>query len=261
MQVAGRALLERSAPRARSAGFFFDFDGTLAPIQADPEIVVPTLGVAARLAELAGLVKRVAIVSARPIEFLRRRFEGLSGVALFGLYGLEMVGPDGRVRTDPTAAEFIPAVQALAERAAEEMPTGVRVEYKRLSLALHYRTTPERRDAVENWADERAAELGLFIERGRMVVELKPPVGHDKGTVIEQETGDLTCAWYFGDDLSDRRAFAVLTARAAGGDFVAVKVAVANAETGDELEAEADLIIPSPPAVPDFLAGVIAGLR
>ena len=50
----------------------------------------------------ARAVARVAIVSARPVSFLRPRFETLSHVDLYGLYGLE-VWHDGEVVTEPAA--------------------------------------------------------------------------------------------------------------------------------------------------------------
>ena len=48
-----------------------------------------------------------------------------------------------------------------------------------------------------------------------MVLELKPPVDQDKGMVISEAVRDAGCAWYFGDDISDIKAFAALRAREA----------------------------------------------
>jgi trehalose 6-phosphate phosphatase len=92
-----------------------------------------------------------------------------------------------------------------------------------------------------------------------MVVELKPPGQRDKGTVIAEAIRDAGCAWYFGDDLSDIKAFRALRQRAAEDPgFFGVCVAVANPETGQELSAVADLTLDSPTALADFLT---AGLR
>ena len=69
-----------------------------------------------------------------------------------------------------------------------------------------------------------------------MVLELKPPVDRDKGMVINEIVRDAEGAWYFGDDVSDIKAFAALRARAAADpDFFGVCVAVANPETGHEV--------------------------
>jgi len=237
--------------------FFFDFDGTLAPIQDDPDTVQPAPGVVDALDALSRRVAGVAIVSARPVEFLRARFGQVPDITLFGVYGLELQRPGGALETDPSALPFVDAMADLAERARAELPPGVLVEYKRLSVALHYRTAPALRDRVEGWGRARAAELGLRAQPGRMVLELKPPGERDKGSVLLAETAGLSCAWYFGDDVADLKAFAALDAReAADPGFRGVRVAVANPETGQELIAAADLHIDTPADVPALPAAL-----
>src|SRR5437660_609245 len=71
------AALSATAARADKCVFFFDFDGTLAPILDDPDAVQPAPGILDAIAELAGRVKKVTIVSARPVDFLRDRFPGI----------------------------------------------------------------------------------------------------------------------------------------------------------------------------------------
>ncbi|MEV0615973.1 trehalose-phosphatase [Nonomuraea sp. NPDC050404] len=243
--------------RTRS-GFFFDFDGTLAPIMRDPAAVFPVAGAVARLRALAGLVGRVAIVSARPAAFLCERFAEVPQARLFGLYGMQTV-VDGRVRTDAGARPWAPVMRTLIADAGRELPGEVLVEDKALMVALHYRAAPELRRAVERWASDKAAELGLREQYGRMVVELRPPVKSDKGTIIERETETLTRAWYFGDDLSDGLAFDALRGRQDRDPaFLGVKVAVANGETGDDLARGADFTVDRPEDTPAMLDQVIA---
>ncbi len=256
------AAFRLTADRRDRCGCFFDFDGTLAPIQDDPATVLPVPGAVDALARLSGLVEKVMVVSARPVEFLRSRLAGLPDVALFGLYGLESQHGTGPVRTHPDAARFEPVMAELAARATAELPGGVGVEYKRLSVALHYRTAPHLREQVERWAELRAGELGLPVQPGRMVVELKPPGGRDKGGVLAEQLAGLSCAWYFGDDLSDLRAFAALDERERlDPTFTGVRVAVANPESGDTLRSAADLRVDGPERVPDLLAELTGMLR
>ncbi|GAA3663301.1 hypothetical protein GCM10022224_029100 [Nonomuraea antimicrobica] len=239
------------------SGFFFDFDGTIAPILRDPAAVFPVPGAVERLRVLAGLVSRVAIVSARPAAFLSDRFAAVPQVRLYGLYGMQTV-VDGQVRTDAEARPWAPLMRDLAADALRDLPGEVLVEDKALLVALHYRTAPALRGAVERWASTKAAELGLREQYGRMVVELRPPVEHDKGTVVEREAETLTRAWYFGDDLSDGRAFDVLRDRELRDPaFLGVRVAVANGETGDELARRADFTVSAPEDTPDLLDHVI----
>jgi trehalose 6-phosphate phosphatase len=253
--------LALTASRAAATGFFLDFDGVLAPIQEDPETVAPVPGAAAALQRLAGRVRRVAIISARPVEFLRGRFADAPGVALHGLYGLEHIGPDGKAVALPEAEAWAPVMQELAARARRELPASVGVEYKRLSVALHYRTAPETRDAVAAWARSQGEARGVRMERGRMVYELRPPIDLDKGTFVRDSIGDLACAWYFGDDVPDVRAFEALRDRAAvDPGFAGVRVAIENPETGGELARAADLVLESPHVLPGFLHEVTEAL-
>jgi trehalose 6-phosphate phosphatase len=247
-----------TAGRAADTTFFFDFDGVLSPVTDDPEASQPVAAVPGVLEQLAASVRRVAIVSARPVSFLRSRFASLERVDLYGLYGLE-VWHEGEVVTEPAALPWIPAMADLTERARAELPGAVLVEFKRLSVALHWRTAPQLAPVVERWGHEQAERLGLKIQGGRMVVELKPPVDQDKGMVITEGVRDAGCAWYFGDDMSDIKAFDALRAReAVDPAFFGVAVAVANPETGAEVSSAADLTLESPDAVTAFLTD---GLR
>lgn len=265
MSIAGRAPLTAeqavtlSAPLAGEIGFFFDFDGTLAAIQADPGAVQPIPGVVERLVELAALVDRIGIVSARPVSFLAERFGKVPGIALYGLYGLESMR-DGEVSVDPEVVPWVPVVRRLVEAARHELPADVLVEDKHLAVALHYRLAPHRRDEVETWANREADRLGLAVQLGRMVAEVKPAVARDKGVVIEHEIDGLAGAWYVGDDISDRRAFEVLAEHeAAHPGFLGIRVAVTNTETGGALSDLADFVLAAPEAMPQMLAAVTRG--
>lgn len=244
--------------RAGQCVLFFDFDGTLAPVEDDPNAVQPAPKVLTAIDALSAVVQRVAIVSARPVDFLRDRFASLTHVDLYGLYGLEHSHQGGETVTEEAALPWIPTMAALARQARAELPAGTLVEYKRLSVALHYRTAPELAGTVEAWGRGQADQLGLKVQAGRMVLELKPPVDRDKGMVIDEAVRSANCAWYFGDDVSDIKAFAALRAReAADPDFFGVCVAVANPETGHEVSTAADLTIESPEALGDFLMSAV----
>jgi trehalose 6-phosphate phosphatase len=241
-----------SAQLGRTA-FFFDFDGTLSAIGPDPEQVRPVDDAPEALAALAGQSAYCAVVSARPVAFLAKQFQAAPGIELHGLYGLEHSADGGAtVTTSPAAAPYRPVIDEAARVAEAELPTAL-VERKGLSCAVHYRNTPELADAVELWAAGYATEHGLKVQRGRMVVELKPPVERDKGHVVREvleAQPELVGGWFFGDDLGDRPAFAALAERAGREPaFEAVRVAIANPE-GDPLADLADLMLDRPEEVP-----------
>jgi len=81
-------------PRGRrTGGFFLDFDGTLAPIEEDPDAVRPVPGAGPRRwRRLASAVGRVEIVSARPAAFLADRLRAAGPLTLHGLYGARGAG-------------------------------------------------------------------------------------------------------------------------------------------------------------------------
>ncbi|NJC81206.1 trehalose-phosphatase [Planosporangium mesophilum] len=252
--------LSTTAARADRCVFFFDFDGTLAPIQDDPDAVQLAPGVLGAITDLAARVKRVSLVSARPVDFLRSRFPGVP-LTLHGLYGLESQYGAGETVTYPPALPYADVIAELARRAERELPDDVLVEYKRLSVALHYRSAPELRDTVHAWAQEQAGRHGLREQEGRMVIELKPSVQRDKGSVVAEEIEGFSCAWYFGDDLGDLAAFRALAdRRTTHPDFLGVRVAVRNPETGAEVAAAADLHLEGPSAVPPFLQKAVTAL-
>jgi trehalose 6-phosphate phosphatase len=253
------AAIPLTVARVADSAFFFDFDGTLAPIADDPHGVQPVAGVLDAITELARRVRRVVIVSARPAPFLVERFGELPGVSLYGLYGLE-VHRNGSTETNPAALPYADRMVELAELARVELPSSVLVEFKGLSVALHYRTVPALAGVVQAWAAEQRERHQLAAQHGRMVVELKPPVSRNKGNVVLDETADgVTCAWYFGDDVSDLAAFAALDEREARDPgFLGVRVAVTNLETGADLAAAADFRLESPVDVVDLITQVSA---
>lgn len=236
--------------------FFFDFDGTLSAIGPDPEKVEPVEGAAQALAALVERSGYCAVVSARPVEFLARQLRAVPGLALHGLYGLEYSADGGaNVATLPEAAPYRPVIDEAA-RAAQAAVPGALIEHKGLSCAVHFRNAPELADDAESWARAYAAEHGLKVQLGRMVVELKPPVERDKGHVVREalrERPELVGGWFFGDDLGDRPAFAALSERAERPPaFTAVRVAVANPE-GDPLADVSDLVLDQPAQVPGLI--------
>lgn len=251
-----------TSARAAECMLFFDFDGVVAPVGDDPNAVQPVPEVMSAIAGLASVVQRVSVVSARPVDFLRERFGHLTDLDLYGLYGLEHSRGAGETVTEPAALPWVPAMAELAERARAELPEGALVEYKRLSVALHYRTNPRVAGEVEAWGRAEAQRLGLKVQTGRMVIELKPPVDRDKGMVISEVAQGAGCAWYFGDDVSDIKAFDALRAlEAADPQFFGICVAVANPETGQEVSRAADLTLDSPQALGKFLAEALQTLR
>ena len=236
------------------SGVLTDFDGTVAPIVADPASARLLAGTDVVLAELARRYALVAVISGRPVAFLMDRLGHIPGLVLSGLYGLERAR-DGSVETSPEAGAWRAAVDEVARAAESAVPDGVGVERKGLSVALHFRTAPDLGGWVEGWAAGQATRTGLVVHPGKMSVELRPPVRSDKGTVVASLAAGLDRVCFLGDDLGDLPAFAALATMAAGGvDTLAV--AVDSAETPDELLAAADVVVDGPEGAQSLLVAL-----
>jgi trehalose 6-phosphate phosphatase len=235
--------------RPAVAAVVLDFDGTLSPIVDVAADARPVDGAIDLLDHLARRLGLVAVMSGRPVDFLRPLLP--PNVVLSGLYGLEVVR-DG-VRHDlPGAGAWREVVADVARISADRGPDGMVVEPKGLSLTLHYRTRPDVAPAVQAWADAQAARSGLVARPAKMSVELHPPIAADKGTALEALTSGLSAVCYAGDDRGDLPAFDALDRLAAAGVHT-LRVAVAGSEVPPELVARADLVVDDPEGIVDLL--------
>ena len=237
-----------------TAGIFSDFDGTLAPIVDDPEDARPSPGVTDALRRLAQTAGRVGVISGRPAAFLAEHL-GDTGALLWGLYGLEHVerDDDGRphVVSLAEAEEWRAIVDEVAASARDEVGDEA-VERKPLALTIHYRRMPDRQEQVRAWAERAAAETGLTLDEARMSYELRPPVPHGKGVVLEEAAAGLRAACFLGDDRGDLDAFDALDRLASRGVAV-VRIGVRSDEAPADLLDRADLVVDGPPAVVEVL--------
>jgi trehalose 6-phosphate phosphatase len=226
-----------------------DFDGTLAAIVEDPAAARPFDGVVEVLGGLSRRYATVAVVSGRPLAFLEAHLP--EAVDLVGLYGLE--ARVGGARSALAGAErWRDEVERVAVLARAQLPPGVTVESKGLSLTLHHRTHPDLAGVVGDVAGALAADSGLVLRPARMSVELHPPVAADKGTALAELLADRRAACFIGDDAGDLPAFDALDAFAGGGGQ-AVRVAVRSAEAPAEVLARADVVVDGPAAVVELL--------
>jgi trehalose 6-phosphate phosphatase len=235
----------RAVALAGSPVVLLDLDGTLAPIVAHPARArVDAAAIAAIHALLAAEVT-VGIVTGRPSHEARALLPGLGDVAIAGLYGLE-------------GAPEVPAdVIDELERAAGAVP-GAWVERKGATAAVHVRASPEASWAPLAARLERIARgSGLEVHAGKAVFDLVPAGVGRKGAAVERLADGADSVVYAGDDLPDLEAFAALDRLAADGRYV-VRVAVAQAESPDELLRAADVVVPDPAALAAWLAALAA---
>jgi trehalose 6-phosphate phosphatase len=238
-------LLSTLATSPARAAVIVDFDGTLAPIVDDPPAAAPLPEAVATLGRLARSVGRVAVVSGRPVSFLRERLP-VEGLVIFGQYGVERF-EGTEVTTVPAAACWMDAVRQTADKAEAELPD-LFVERKGdVAVGLHWRRRPDLETEATDLGRRLAAEFGLRLEPGRQTLELRPPLDVDKGTAVEELASAASAALFIGDDRGDLAAFDALTRLVDEGRLAhAVRVAVRSAEAPAELLERADLVVDGP---------------
>ncbi len=192
-----------------------DFDGTLAHIVDDPATAFGHAHAVDALARLSPLIGRVAIVTGRPVHqvlelggFLDR--PGFEHLVVCGQYGAERWDAvDGAPAPSHLVAPVQQALDTLPEWLAEHDVPDARLESKGLAVAVHTRGLGDGvRDRLIEPLTTLAASLGLTVELGREVIELRLP-GWDKGIVLEGlvEEFDVRHVVFAGDDLGDIPAF------------------------------------------------------
>jgi trehalose 6-phosphate phosphatase len=262
---AGLAALLDDPGRALVA---LDFDGTLSPIVADPAKARAHPGAVPALREVAAVVGTVAVITGRPAASAvdLGGFEAVPGLIVLGHYGLERWA-DGTLDSPPS----LPGVEAARARlpgllARAGAPDGTRIEDKGHAVAVHTRQAADPQAALDRLRDPLAglaAQYGLAVEPGRMVIELRPQ-GMDKGqalrTLVQQQKP--SAVMFCGDDLGDVAAFdAVRELRREG--VPGLTVFSGSAEV-TALAQPADLVVDGPDGVVALLgalASAVTGAR
>ncbi|MFA0960390.1 trehalose-phosphatase [Roseivirga sp. BDSF3-8] len=226
---------------------FLDFDGTLAPIENDPEKASLPAEVKDTLVKIKQAGLHVAVVSGRDRADVARKV-GLPDLYYAGSHGFDISGPGGFHDHLDAAVEMLPELDE-AEASLKKQLSGVKgalVERKRFAIAIHYRNVADTevdkvREAVEA---EKQQHSRLKMLGGKKIYELKPDVKWDKGQAVLwllkrfEVDKESTPVFYLGDDLTDEDAFRVL-----GGKGLGIIVGPDGRET------EADYALEDIPAV------------
>jgi len=181
-----------------------DYDGTLAPIVGRPDEATMAGHTRELLARVARRFPTVILTGRSRIDALRL-LGGISVLEVIGSHGLETPGG--------TAARFLGRVGQWRARLAERLRTlsGVAIEDKRYSLAVHYRHAPDPAAAQEQIEQVAALLEGARILGGKAVINVVPQEAPHKGAALLAACARLGCrrALYVGDDETDEDVFAL----------------------------------------------------
>lgn len=225
------------------AALFLDFDGTLVELAEAPDAIAVPPGLAPMLERLRRrLDGRLAVVSGRALADLERHLP-LHGIAFSGSHGLELQLADG-TRLPLSIPIGLDDVREKVEAFAAAAD-GLLVEEKPAGIALHFRQAPRQAERADAFMSALARKRGFSIQRGNMVVELRPE-GATKGDALKAFMTEPKFHGarpvFVGDDLTDEHAFEA--AAALGGAGVLV---------GPPRESAARYLLPSVAAVAAWL--------
>lgn len=199
----------------RTPALFLDYDGTLTPIVARPELA--TLNSLTRqLLDLLATHMPVAIVSGRDRADVER-LVGLPQLAYVGSHGFDISCPNGIGKRCDRGEPFLPALDAAESdlRSAMGDLPGVLIERKRFSIAVHYRAVEDRNLSFVAQAVGAAAthQPNLKITSGKKVYDIRPAIDWHKGKAIRDLFDTLGLNFqshvpiFVGDDETDEDGF------------------------------------------------------
>ncbi|WP_112246215.1 trehalose-phosphatase [Kribbella monticola] len=261
---AGREGWEAIVKEPGGAVIASDFDGTLSPLVEDPAMSRAADGALDALARLAGTVGQVAIVTGRPALVATELsgvtgHAGLSGLVVLGHYGLERwEASTGAITSEPVPEGVAVARERLPGVLQEAGLPDAYVEDKDSSLAVHTRRLPDPAGALEALRtplSELAESVGLHLEPGNLVLELRPP-GIDKGVALRRllESTGARSILYAGDDLGDLAAFKAIDSLRSEGLYAVLVAARSSGATA--LIESADIVVDDPAGVVTVLTAL-----
>lgn len=219
---------------------FFDFDGTLVDLAATPDAVE----VSDFTRDLLTLLfKRtngaLAIITGRNLASLDSLLK-LEHLPASGSHGAEWRFRENELHT--VAAELQLPDAVIADCLTFASRNRLIVENKTYSLAIHFRQQPEKEMLLTDFLQDISTRYKqLTIQPGKFVKELKIK-NIDKGLAVSRFMDNQLFAsrraWYFGDDLTDEKAFSWVNAN--GG--VSVKIGPGDSTAKNSVDSPNELI-------------------
>lgn len=189
-----------------------DFDGTVAPIVSNPADARPIPTAADALAALATLDSTsAALISGRALRDLRVLSGAPAEVHLVGSHGSEFDAGFLDAIDEPAKA-LLAELEATMTALTQRYP-GATVEIKPVSVAFHVRNAaPEQAQQALDDALDAVRDWDIHVTEGKAVREFAV-IDTDKGAALEQLRGlsDANAVVFFGDDVTDEKAFSRLT--------------------------------------------------
>ena len=238
----------------QSYALLLDFDGTLAPIVAHPNLAELPNGTKDLLEDLKSQPRvAIAIISGRELKDVRKKVN-IRRITYSGGHGNEIRYPDD---TQVTSLPDSESLQKLLKNLQKELNqyNGCWVEEKTFTLCVHIRHVAEdKMGLVTKAVQQIAAKAGYKTFPGHASIECKPKNSATKGTAVQHIMTHLygrewhqnnIGAIYIGDDTTDEDAMIYLR-----GKGFSIRI---DEDGNASKTTAADLVVPSARSVVHFL--------
>ena len=197
----------------KNSTIFIDIDGTISEITKTPEKAVVTSSMRNELLKLQEKFQMVGVISGRSVKNARTMV-GMEGLLYIGNHGMEYLN-NGEICIDSQAQKYledIKKVSRILKNSELSQIKGLIFEDKGICFSIHYRECESPENVHKNILEVISQFMDsseLKVTEGRKIIEIKPPVSQDKGSIIEKiiETYHLNKVIYLGDDITDLDAF------------------------------------------------------
>jgi len=189
----------------------FDYDGTLSPIVEHPDLAVMRVRTRNLLRDLVALYPCI-IVSGRARADVLKKLNGIDVSQVIGNHGAER---KETIESHHQIEQWRTTIELELDPVS-----GVWVEDKGMSLAIHYRQSVQKRDARQRILAAARKLKNAHVFGGKQVVNLAVTGAPNKGDALAAERDRLGCDWvlYVGDDTNDEDAFAL------SGNVVSIRI-------------------------------------
>lgn len=203
---------------AKEILLFLDYDGTLTPIVATPDLAVISEDMRLTVKKISEKMI-VSIVSGRATDDVRSKVQ-IDGIFYAGSHGFEIVDPKGNVTINEEAKNIRSLINEVHEKLSEKVKNvqGSLIENVKYTISAHYRLVSEKNvSKIEKAVDEVIEEYPVLRKtHGKKVFEIRPKIDWDKGRAVNWILNylnfdkDKHFPIYIGDDTTDEDAFNVI---------------------------------------------------
>ena len=234
-----------------------DVDGTISQTAPTPEEAGVSPECRHYLSLLCQRLSLVAAISGRPATEVKDMVK-VKGMVYIGNHGMEWY-TGNRLKFARGARKY----QAVINRLLEELTpflsqTGILIENKGITAAIHYRLSPDPeafRQKLVTALEKLPQTRCLRILPGKMSINILPLIAVNKGTAVTELIGNynLKGGIYMGDDITDIDAFRAMHTASELRAFQGFAIGITGPEMPEDMMAEADFTLNSVNDVEQFL--------